>query len=379
MAHVFTPGLQVIESTVIEKDRTLPIPGRVLVRMNESVKAEQIVAETEIPNDVQSINVMNLLSISAKEIHKFMLKQEGDPVAEHEPIAQNKPFLGLKFFQTIVRAPFNGTLERISDVTGQVLIRKPPRQISILAYVDGNVKSVCEGMGANVQCPCTYIQGIFGIGGETFGEICMVSSNPASILEESEITPKHAGKIIVGGSHISYKTFKKAMDIGVKGVIIGGFHAKELKAVLGYELGVAITGDEDISTTLIVTEGFGRMAMAERTYNLLKKNNGRRASISGRTQIRAGVMRPEIIIPFTAEESKNARPYDASSESGIQIGDEVRIIREPYFGRLGKLLELPPDLTNIETEAQVRIMKIQLSDTGEIITVPRANVERIEV
>jgi hypothetical protein len=57
----------------------------------------------------------------------------------------------------------------------------------------------------------------------------------------------------------------------------------------------------------------------------------------------------------------------------------VRIIREPYFGRLGKLLELPPDLTNIETEAQVRIMKIQLSDTGEIITVPRANVERIEV
>ena len=67
--------------------------------------------------------------------------------------------------------------------------------------------------------------------------------------------------------------------------------------LLGYDLGVAITGHEDIRPTLIITEGFGQIAMAGRTYELLAANAGRRASANGATQIRAGVLRPEIIIP----------------------------------------------------------------------------------
>jgi len=379
MANVFTPGLQVIAGTIIKKERALPIPGRVLVKPGDRVKAEQIIAETEIPNDIQTMNVVNLLSIMPREIFSFMLKKEGDPVEENEPIAQNNPFLGIKLFQTIVRAPFKGTVERISNITGQVMIRKPPRRITITAYVDGVVKEVTENLGATIETACSVIQGIFGIGGESYGELCLVSRDPAASLEEKDILPEHAGKILVGGSHLSHKTYKKAMELGVKGIIVGGYHARDLKPVLGYELGVAITGDEDIPTTLVVTEGFGKMAMAGRTFNLLKKHNGRRVSISGRTQIRAGVMRPEIIIPFTEEETRGASRHVPKAETGIIPGDEVRIIREPYFGKLGTLVELPPELTIIETEARVRIMKIKLSDTGEVVTIPRANVEVIEV
>lgn len=379
MAHVFTPGLQVIAETVIEKDRTLPIPGKVLVKTGDRVKAEDVIAETEIPNDVQSMNVVNMLSIMPKEIHNFMLKKEGDPVEEHESIAQNKPFLGIKLFQTIVRSPFKGTIERISDITGQVLIRKPPRRITLLAYIDGVVKSVTENLGADIETACTFIQGIFGIGGETFGELLVVSPDPSHAIDEEDIKDNHAGKVLVGGSHISHRAFKKAMELGVKGIIIGGFHAKDLKNILGYELGVAITGDEDVKTTLIVTEGFGKMAMADRTFNLLKRNEGRRASISGRTQIRAGVMRPEIIVTFSDKEAQSVKPHVPKAETGIEIGDEVRIIREPFFGRLGNIMELPPELTKIETEAKVRIMKVKLASSGEVVTIPRANVELIEV
>jgi hypothetical protein len=379
MAHVFTPGLQVIAETVIKKDRSLPIPGMVLVKPGDRVKAEDVIAETEIPNDVQSMNVVNMLSIMPKEIHNFMLKKEGDPVEEHEPIAQNKPFLGIKLFQTIVRSPFKGTIERISDITGQVLIRKPPRRITLLAYIDGVVKNVTENLGADIETACTFIQGIFGIGGETFGELLVVSPDPSHALDEEDIKDKHAGKILVGGSHISHRAFQRATELGVKGIIIGGFHAKDLKNILGYELGVAITGDEDVKTTLIVTEGFGKMAMADRTFNLLRKNQGRRASISGRTQIRAGVMRPEIIVTFSDREADSVKPRVPKAETGIQIGDEVRIIREPYFGRLGNIMELPPELTKIETEAKVRVMKVKLASTGEVVTIPRANVELIEV
>jgi hypothetical protein len=37
--------------------------------------------------------------------------------------------------------------------------------------------------------------------------------------------------------------------------------------------------------------------MAQRTFELLKSLTGKKTSINGATQIRAGVMRPELIVP----------------------------------------------------------------------------------
>ena len=65
------------------------------------------------------------------------------------------------------------------------------------------------------------------------------------------------------------------------------------------------------------------------------------------------------------------------AETGVKEGDEVRIIREPYFGKLGLVKALPPELKEIETGAKVRIMDVELAD-GTVVTVPRANVELIE-
>ena len=67
---------------------------------------------------------------------------------------------------------------------------------------------------------------------------------------------------------------------------------------MGYRLGVAITGTENLDTSLVVTEGYGNIKMSERTYNLLKLHDGKFVSINGATQIRAGVIRPEIVIPL---------------------------------------------------------------------------------
>ena len=73
----------------------------------------------------------------------------------------------------------------------------------------------------------------------------------------------------------------------------------------------------------------GQIDMAPRTYALLKKHAGARASINGATQIRAGVIRPEVIIPIAG-----ATPLaDAATETkGMDAGSPVRIIRNPYFG-----------------------------------------------
>jgi len=143
---------------------------------------------------------------------------------------------------------------------------------------------------------------------------------------------------------------------------------------LGYDIGVAITGHEDIKITLIVTEGFGIINMAQRTFDMLKALDGKTASINGATQIRAGVIRPEIIVPLTDQQALDAA--ETSDEQYLDIGTQIRVIREPYFGLIGNVTSLPPELTVVESGTHVRILHAMLQD-GRDVAVPRANVEII--
>jgi hypothetical protein len=375
MAHAYTPGLQVTQETVVRKDRLLPIAGEVLVAKGDRVDADTVVARTELPSDVATVNVVNLLGITPEEIEQYMLKKEGDLIEEGDVIAENKPLFGLKILKTEVKSPIKGRVENISNVTGQILLRKPPRHIELDAYVQGAVVDVHEGAGVTVETVASYIQGIFGIGGERKGELVVVVDGPEQPLTPDLIREEHQGKIVVGGSLVEWPALKKATEVGIRGVIGGGFQSRFIKEWLGYEIGVAITGDEEVKTTLILTEGFGRISMARRTFDLLKASEGKLASISGRTQIRAGVMRPEVIIPLGRD--KMQAGAISGFEGGVKKGDEVRIIREPYFGRLGRVKALTPQPVVVESEAKVRVMEVDL-DGGETVTVPRANVELIE-
>jgi hypothetical protein len=131
---------------------------------------------------------------------------------------------------------------------------------------------------------------------------------------------------------------------------------------------------------LVITEGFGTIPMASKTFTLLKAQVGQKASISGATQIRAGVIRPEIIIARAEPAvTPQSAPGDGNAEgpTGLKIGDQVRIIRDPQFGRLGQVVALPPELTKIETESEVRVLQVKFYDNA-VVTIPRANVEIIE-
>ena len=62
----------------------------------------------------------------------------------------------------------------------------------------------------------------------------------------------------------------------------------------------------------------------------------------------------------------------------MEEGTLIRIIREPYFGQLATVDTLPPELQVLESGSKVRVLTAKLIETGEIVTIPRANVELIE-
>jgi hypothetical protein len=124
----------------------------------------------------------------------------------------------------------------------------------------------------------------------------------------------------------------------------------------------------------MVTEGFGAVPMAGRTMELLRTRDGDKASLNGATQIRAGVIRPEVIVPYPLD--TDVPDADAGLDEGVQVGDTVRIIREPMFGELARVVALPSDLVRIDTEAYVRVLEAQRAD-GSYVILPRANIEVI--
>lgn len=378
MTHAYTPGLRVTERAVFKKERKLPLKGQVLSKVGEKVKAEDVVARTELPGNVQTINVANRLSILPEDIERNMLVKPGEWADKDEVIAESSSFFGL--FKSRARMPVGGTIESVSDITGQVIIREKAIPVEVDAYVDGEVVEVFEDEGIMVRTTATFVQGIFGIGGEAVGLLDVVADSPKDVMDPSSIKPDHKGKILLGGSLVTMEALKRAQEVGAAGIIVGGMGDADLRTILGYDLGVAITGSEEIGLTVVVTEGFGRMNMAERTFDLLKSRKGMKTSISGATQIRAGVIRPEVVIPLEgsaeAGEGKKAKDEDGPS-TGLVVGSPVRIIREPFFGRIGSVVELPPELQKLETEASVRVLSVEFHD-GSKAVIPRANVELIE-
>ncbi len=374
MGHVYIPGLKVLEFERIHKKRILPLKGEVLVSKGDTVEPETIVARAFVPGDVEAVNVAGMLSVDPDSVEYCLKFKIGDAFKKNDVLAESKGFFGL--FRTQIRTPFDGTLESISRITGQVVLRAHPVPVVVKGYIHGTVSEVFPNEGVEIESFATFIQGIFGIGGERFGTLMMLCQSPDEILDAEKIGEHCKGKIIVGGGLVTSNAIKKASELGVVGVVAGGIDAQDLKDFLGYDIGVAITGAEDINLTVIITEGFGKIPMAQRTFQLLQKCDGMQASINGATQIRAGVIRPEIIIHRT-ELPEEAKQIRVSETKGLEIGTRVRVIRVPYFGRIGQVVELPAEPQKLESETYARVCKIEFPD-GTVVTVPRANLEMLE-
>ena len=376
MAKAYTPGLKVSSRTVFRARRQLPVTGDVLVAAGQRVEARDTVARTFIEGDVTPVPLASLLSVPASDVPGLLLVKLGDRVAAGDVIARTKGIFG--FGKKELTSPAAGTVESVSATTGQMMLRGEPIPVEVKAYVAGTVVEVLPGEGAVVETDAVFVQGILGIGGETVGTLRMAVTEPSMRLEAKHVTPAMKGCIVVGGARITAEAVRAARDAGAAAIVSGGIDDADLRDILGYDLGVAITGTERIGITIIITEGFGDIAMAARTFAILKDYEGREASVNGATQIRAGVMRPEIVISRRAgdpEPAQGGRP----EEGALEIGTQVRLIRDPYFGLLGTVSALPTEPAVLGSGSKARVLEVALeSDGGRRVTVPRANIELIE-
>lgn len=372
MAQANSPGLTRAASLRVRKTRRLPLRGETFHQQGDQVTAEDVVARTELPGPVSVLKISHRLGCQPSELSDLLSVGEGDAIEEGQVLAESKGFFG--FFKSQYKSPTTGTVDSISKVNGQVYVRGAPVPVEVMAYVDGTIVEVLEGEGVVVETTATLVQGIFGVGGETGGPLVMGVDDRSATLGPEGITADMEGAVVVAGARLDAATVARAREVGVAGLVGGAVHDKDLRQLLGHDIGVAITGNEDLGITLVVTEGFGELPMSPKTFRLLAERAGERASLNGATQIRAGVQRPEIVVPTAGAATEAESDPDLLT---LEPGKRVVVIRNPWFGKMGEVTELVVEPQVVESETRVRVLRVRFDDGDEAI-VPRANVERIE-
>ena len=290
-------GVKLEEETLIRKIRRIPSQGEVFVEVGDMVDAETVIAGGTVRNpEAEELKVFAKLGVEPDQTDRYMLKKEGDPVAKDEVIAIYRAFFN-RFTKTC-RSPMDGFLEVFVKSVGRVIVRGNPIPVEVKAHIPGMITEVIPEKGAVVETKGTLVNGVFGVGGETRGELAFAVDQPGEPLTTETMRDSHKGKIIVGGSVVTLDALRKAAKTGVSGIVSGGVDQKDLTDFLGHEIGLGLTGEEKAGPTLIITEGFGVYPMRDETYHLLRSHEGKQVSLDGTTQIRQRILRPEIVIPL---------------------------------------------------------------------------------
>src|SRR5207249_2815826 len=133
------------------------------------VAADTVVARTELPGNVQTVNIAAKLALDPVRVPDALTVPVGATVKKGDVIAEGKSLFGL--VRQRATAPAAGTIESVSPVTGQLILREPPIPVEMDAYVRGTVAEVLPDEGVVVETSGALLQGIFGVGGETFGPL----------------------------------------------------------------------------------------------------------------------------------------------------------------------------------------------------------------
>ncbi len=198
------------ENTSVRKVRRIPAQGQVLVSKGDRVSPETIVVRGTVFNpEIHEVKVYVRLGVDPTEAGKYVLKEKGDEVKKDEVIAINRSFLGRS---KVCRSPIDGSIETFSKSSGRVFIRGKPIPVEVKAHIPGTVVDTIPGEGAIVECKASLIEGTFGIGGETVGELVTAVDKPDEALTTDLIKDGHKGKIIVGGSFVTLDALREGRE-----------------------------------------------------------------------------------------------------------------------------------------------------------------------
>ena len=381
----FTPSLIIDENIEITKIRELPLQGELFVKENDFVTSDKLIAKTKLVGDLVLLKVARELGLEPQDIEDNYLINVSDAVKPNQVLVRKKGLFNI--FNSEYLCSYDGIVEFISKETGTIGIRLSSKNFNLYSYITGKVIKCEDNKEITIKTNASLIQGVFGVGGEKIGKLCKIDDKIYNDIIQYENINSNKDFSFLENCVLFYSIppsidfLRKLSNLKISGLIIPSISSKVLSAFLGYDIGVAVTGDENINFTIIITEGFGDMKFNPRVMEIFEKNINNQVSINGVTQIRAGAIRPEIIIFDSTNNIKKRLDENVNSKKditngGICVGTKIKVLKDPFFGHFGIVTKIINDEVTFESGVICRALQIKL-ENGEITLVPKANIEVI--
>ncbi len=262
-----------------------PVAGTVaLVSRSRGLLYVREYVETSSEEEYTEVPVTEILGV--KPLALMVCKDQNVNLGDHVVKGQVLARHGRK----TVTCPVYGTIKAISATKGTVTIRPLFRPQIVRAYIKGTVTGCVHEAGVEITGEAIVINGLWGVGGESSGVIHLIHD---ALTKDLNVP---AGSVVVSPYTATPEGLARASELGVRGVILGWLSSGIAMSFAGALGNMGVTGDEDVPYPLILMRGF--LPPGDEVYEQgpLERLAGRLCSLRGTTHIRAGVVRPEILV-----------------------------------------------------------------------------------
>jgi hypothetical protein len=349
-----TPVRHVSPLTTIRRERALPVPGSVTVRVNQKVQASDVIAEAEVNRSVAFLDVSRALGVPERQVERLLARPLGQPVEAGEVLAGPAGIA-----RRTVRAPTSGRMVAISG--GRVLFEASGEPFALRAGFDATVITTDGVQLVTLETTGALVEAAWGNGKHDFGVLRQVGHGPGDRLQTDHLDINLRGAVLLGGICDNPAPLHQATELSARGLILGSMPSDLVPAAMR------------LAYPIVLTEGFGRTPMNAPAYLLLQTNVGREVSVDGRMGDPFEAQRPEVIISLPANRQA------ALPEEMIQLkaGVRVRVLRSPHKGAVGVVRQVLPKAVALPSGILARSANVDLEGVGAA-TVPLANLEVIQ-
>ena len=374
MPRRFPDGLPaVLPATIARIERRLPSEGEILVRLGSHVEPDDLIGQCSIQGDPVALDVAGALGIEPRDLRRRMRRQPGDEIAFHDILAGRRSWSFL--------APFSGTLAAVDETTGFVVLVPAPIPASVTAMIRGQVVALEPARSATIGTVAAVVQGAVGFGGEQWGVLHLLTTDPAAIITPEMIDAESAFTLVAGGAGITADALRKAQEEQVKGVIVGGIDAGELRDFWGghfdgnwsqvLQMGGPIPMADD-APTILITEGFGHHPISRPIFDVLAQLDGLEAHLDGTTRLATPQSRPRMVVPLAESPEVIA---GTAPPSRLQAGTLVRLLDEAHLGSIGRVESVHAQ-ARLPSGVRTATAVVQI-DEGERVVLPQLALEVI--
>ena len=345
------PVNHIIGLTSIVRERLLPVSGTVLVRLNQKVSPNDVIAETNWAREHVLLDVAGALRVNPNVADRLVKYKVDDRVVASAEVA-----VGKGLFPRSVRAPREGRVVAVGG--GQVLLEVGETKVELRAGIPGTIIEIIPNRGAIIQTAGSLIQGVWGNGRIDSGLLVNIAEKPDGVLTIARLDVSLRGSILLAGMVKDAETLQAAAELPVRGLILSSLYPSLIQQA------------REMRYPIMVTDGFGPLPMNSAAYKLLSTNAKREVTVNAEVYDRYTGARPEIIIPLPISSSPPALREAETFAPGLQ----VRMRRPPAMGMIGLIVAIKPGLTLLPSGLRAQAADVKL-ENDEMVVVPLVNLE----